>query len=199
MWNIQKRKSKNDEALGLQGLQGVQGIIPERVAGVAGVDFDPTFKNVKTMWYESLWWKIERDWNFIRRIPREIKWFFQRAIRGWADCDTWSFDGYLSKIISQGLKRLKAHKMGYPSRYTEKEWDEVIDCMVRAFETAMKVTNNELDYVPQLPPESLEDSLWKSIEDIARKYGSRCMTKEEEAEMKKGFQLFIENFFSFWD
>jgi len=189
MWNTQK--IRNPEIP----------IVPDelKVVEPEGVDFDRSFKHVKVYWPERLWWKIENCWKFIIRIPREIKWFFQRAIRGWADCDTWCFDWYLAKIISQGLKRLKKHKMGFPAVYTEKQWDEIIDCIIKAFELSQKVCNNELEYVPRLPPESYNDSLWEDIEKIARKYESRCMTREEEAEMKKGFKLFVDNFFSFWD
>src|SRR6266852_1897293 len=27
-----------------------------------------------------------------------LKWFWQRGRRGWADCDTWSFDNYLAGV-----------------------------------------------------------------------------------------------------
>jgi len=35
----------------------------------------------------------------IMRIFKEIKWFWQRGKRGWADCDVWGFQDYLTDII----------------------------------------------------------------------------------------------------
>lgn len=37
----------------------------------------------------------------------EIKWFIQRGKRGWSDSDVWSFDDYLSRVICQGIRKLR--------------------------------------------------------------------------------------------
>jgi hypothetical protein len=39
---------------------------------------------------------------------------FQRAWRGWADKDTWSFDHYLARVTAQGLRRMAENAHGVP-------------------------------------------------------------------------------------
>lgn len=65
---------------------------------------------------------------------KKIHWFFQRGARGWADCDTWSFDLYLSKVIPNALKFILKWKHGIgcnflsdeesknPEKITEESW-----------------------------------------------------------------------------
>jgi hypothetical protein len=45
---------------------------------------------------------------------RKVKWFLQRGFRGWADCDVWDFDHYLSRVISGGLEHLSRNNHGFP-------------------------------------------------------------------------------------
>lgn len=33
-------------------------------------------------------------------LLHKIKWFWQRATKGWAECDAWNADAYLAKIIA---------------------------------------------------------------------------------------------------
>jgi len=70
-------------------------------------------------------------WSHFSNIPQNIKefgrWiksFFLRGMYGWAPCDTWSFDTYLAKVMSEGLAYLSTNSRGYPSDYTENEWSE---------------------------------------------------------------------------
>ena len=44
---------------------------------------------------------------------RELKWFVQRGRRGWADCDTWDFPGYLTPILADMLAHLRQHGGSY--------------------------------------------------------------------------------------
>lgn len=51
-----------------------------------------------------------------REIPwhiRRVKYFFVRGWKGWAPMDTWSFDSYLSRVISEGLKHMAENSNGY--------------------------------------------------------------------------------------
>lgn len=66
------------------------------------------------------------------KIPYFIKriyWFFERGYRGFSDKDTWDFDLYLAKVISEGLKQLK--KYSHSAEPTPEEFD----IMIKAFET----------------------------------------------------------------
>lgn len=59
-------------------------------------------------------WRIYRLFDFIKNIPKEIKWFFQRGFRGYSDKDVWNIDKWFLNIIIPMLKQLKKRKNGYP-------------------------------------------------------------------------------------
>ena len=67
----------------------------------------------------SYWWK---HWFSLRTYTNWALFHYQRATRGWADCDTWSLDGYLNEWLPDALRHLKLHTNGFPaSMYTEEE------------------------------------------------------------------------------
>ena len=93
-------------------------------------------------------WIFYRIINFIKRIPKETKWFFQRGKRGWADIDVICMDYWFFRTVIPMLKRLKDTKHGYPVDMTEEEWDEKLNKMIRCFEEANEDTcsiKNEYD------------------------------------------------------
>jgi hypothetical protein len=53
-----------------------------------------------------------RDWRYLFR--HKIGGLFQRAHRGYADHDLWSFDLYISGVLAGGLRQLAARAHGYP-------------------------------------------------------------------------------------
>ena len=63
-----------------------------------------------TDWY----WAPFRWLKAVKRFPKEVKWVYQRATRGWADCDVWSFDSYIAEVISGATKRLADIAHGAP-------------------------------------------------------------------------------------
>lgn len=96
-----------------------------------------------------------RAWKWFIRIPREIKWLYQRMTRGWADSDVWSLDSYLAPLIRDALKELQKDKHGIPSQFcgefvmnpdtkiwghtrnddeARAEWDSVLDKMIQGFD-----------------------------------------------------------------
>jgi len=50
------------------------------------------------------WWKFYLD---PMQLAREIKWYWQRARYGYADCDLWSLDMYLASWMPSALRDLK--------------------------------------------------------------------------------------------
>lgn len=55
------------------------------------------------------------EWGDIRYFfVHRVGGWFQRANRGWADHDTWSFDTYLAEVMAGGLRQLATNKTGYP-------------------------------------------------------------------------------------
>lgn len=62
-----------------------------------------------------------------RYIINHVVWYHQRATRGWADCDTWSIDGYLTRILPPMLTYLADHGCsypGFPPFDTPEKWSE---------------------------------------------------------------------------
>ena len=133
---------------------------------------------------------------------REIKWFFQRGYRGWADCDIWSFDTYLSKVIYSGLIRLKEKQNILPTLHSgiteedaQKEWDFIMNEVIYAFKMWHRCANSDAEF--WYPDNNGEHALKPIVEE---KYPDiYLMSKEDDARMKNGMKLFIEHFGSFWD
>ena len=100
---------------------------------------------VKTF-FEDIYYAFLRFCGKPKNIYREIKWFIQRGKRGFADCDVWGFDCYLSKVISEGCKNLKENKMGIPYGLSKsdtdedfqkgiEQWDAILDKIIKTFKT----------------------------------------------------------------
>ncbi len=76
-------------------------------------------------------------------IFKRIKWFFQRGRRGWADCDWWSMNSYISDMMPDLIRKLK-DGYGCPSEFYDKEvknnechkWHEILEEMAQGFEAA---------------------------------------------------------------
>ena len=125
---------------------------------------------------------------FIRDVYDSIKWFIQRGSRGYADCDVWSLDWYLTSFMPQALRDLKKQLHGTPvidtgrildsndyndiEALTIEEWSATLERLAQTFEAARKV--QDLDY----PYNEIEAA---------------------QERVKKGLDMFNEYFFSLWD
>ena len=67
-----------------------------------------------------------------------IKETIQRIKYGCTDRETWNIDLELANFLLPRLKRYKQISMGYPSKYTEKAWNEILDTMIEGFELVKK-------------------------------------------------------------
>ena len=77
------------------------------------------------------YWITIKDGHFLKRT---VKYICQIFIRGWCDADTWSLDYTIAKFTLPRLKRFKKINNGFPSSLSEKEWNIILDKMIRAFE-----------------------------------------------------------------
>lgn len=137
------------------------------------------------------YYRIKR---FFDELPLNIRTFIQRGRRGWGVSDVWSFDYYLAKTISEGLKHLKKIHHGYPCELTEGQWIDILNEMIWTFEIALKVS--ELEIVIPYDKESRQ-KLQKLEKEVNPSY--RILTKKEELKYKKGFELFKKYFHNLWD
>lgn len=120
--------------------------------------------------FATSWWKDVFD---IPRYLRACKWLWQRATRGWADCDVWSIDYYLNEVIPAMVRHLKETTMGRPCGISEKKWDEILEKIASGFEA-----NDALfDYYPK-DGAGYQDVLKKS---------------------KEGMKLFVKYYNNLWD
>lgn len=73
---------------------------------------------------------------------QRVRYRWQRAARGWADCDVWSMDSYIARVMSAMLTYLADHNHAYPGVEpweTPEKWDTYL----RDLSARMAVWNNE--------------------------------------------------------
>lgn len=114
-----------------------------------------------------------------------LKDFYWRGKRGYADSDCWDVDNYLARIVPPMLRTMidpkKGGGHGYPGgdeqTKTLKRWHRVVEQMASAFEESIKT--DEMEYVDM--------KQWK-----------RDWAKSERKRIK-GMNLFVKYFNSLWD
>lgn len=62
----------------------------------------------------NYWYLMLHPWKIFYWGYRYSYWFFQRGRRGWADCDAWGMDYYLSRIIDEMLEAQYKDPQGTP-------------------------------------------------------------------------------------
>ena len=109
---------------------------------------------------------------------RAIKYFVQRGWRGYADCDHWDADAYLSAVIYGVIKDLKSNLMGYPQGLTEDQWSnilqEILDGLDAKHELEAETTIPDSVYGP------LDDPDFLTFTDTGRGDGSATCTFKHE-------------------
>src|SRR3990167_4476436 len=150
------------------------------------------------------------EWLNPKEYYRKIKFFIQRGIRGWAECDAWDWYSYNAKVNCEVLKWLKEHKHGHPVamfEYTEQrnpsdmeeriardKWKEIINKMIFAFEQ-IKYDSYDGNLIKWY--EGRDDADYKSF---IKKYSeTKLQTKEEYDLVQEGLQLYIKYYESLWD
>lgn len=104
-------------------------------------------------------------------LYRDIRFFFQRLVRGWDDSETFSLDHSLAKLIAPRLRRFRDVTIGTPGMFEGSEggrekWLAELDSMVKAFEFYASD-----EYFECNDQEKLEDTN-KAIELFAKRYGA---------------------------
>lgn len=128
----------------------------------------------------------------LKYLPRAIKYRWQRAWRGWADCDTWAIDDWFMEVMPQMIKHLNQTQQGYFELLkdgTEEDnarlWSYTLNKM------HYLLTEMNKDTCSQQCEYNYKDAeYWprrKEIED----YRDKC--KDEF------FEMFSEHFWRLWD
>ena len=75
---------------------------------------------------------------------RFFKHSWQYWTRGFSDEVTWNLDKEIAKFVLPRLKRYKEITPCCPSEIEQKEWDEKLDKMIRAFELVLSKDSIDL-------------------------------------------------------
>lgn len=136
--------------------------------------------------------------TFWRNITATFDWTrhcWQRAFRGWADCDCWNIASYLVEIMPPMLQKFKADTHGYPGwgqAATPEKWDALLDKMVEGFEAGKRVVDDDYylttnaDILTRKPTRE-EVLSWVELAKADHKIFSVNM------------KLFVKWFFHLWD
>ncbi len=87
----------------------------------------------------NYWHLLTHPWALAEECYYHTKWFCQRGWRGYADCDVWGLDTYLSMWLPEALESLRTHVHGHPAGMTPKSWDRALKRMQTGFREARKI------------------------------------------------------------
>jgi len=140
-------------------------------------------------------YSLTHPWELIFDFVREVKYFIQRGLYGYAESDHWSLDYYLSSWVPNALREMK-DCVGFgtpgtlvkdPQTATDKEWNEaekewgkIVDKMIAGFEAPIK--QDELGYSTKKQKEKFREE-WDKLEKIRI----------------EGMELFVKYYQSLWD
>ena len=129
-----------------------------------------------------------------------IKYIYQRAFRGYADCDVWSIDFYLCEILPSMLKQLKETKCshpGYGEANTPEKWDALLDKIIEGFEAAKRVEDDE--YYKQTGNITYDNNYEVTNENRKKLQQMWVLSLSDQALFKKRMKIFTKYFFELSD
>lgn len=155
---------------------------------------DGAKEDIRRLFGSDLKYRIMRGWDGFKSIPREIKFFWQRGTRGWADNDVWSIDGWLLDILPDMIRQLSYNKHGCPEEFYDAHcrgdechlWREFLQDMANKLESGKKA--EDLDYSPFMKENGEYDREAFQVEY------DRLMKEWEQ-----GMDWFKKYFFNLWD
>ena len=110
-------------------------------------------------------------WRNIKHTFRWLKWSWQRAFNGYAQCDVWETFMYLTIIIPLLIKGLKETRTGYPGNMTPEEWDDILGKIINGFTAADRIM--EYDYKGNYN----EQEAARQTDQVAFENGMKLLTK----------------------
>ncbi|MBQ6855753.1 MAG: hypothetical protein IJO13_01470 [Lachnospiraceae bacterium] len=132
---------------------------------------------------------------YAKYLRKCLKWSFQRVTRGYADCDLWSMDSYLKRLLPDMMQTLKDIRTGSPGYLGKnyinedgilvndtchEEWDQILDKMIFLWRESCENTCTKKN--------PYEEEHQRAFEEFTEKYGlfgEKLQTKEEVEENRK--------------
>ena len=160
-------------------------------------------------------------WGNPRECFRTICSFYMRGKRGWANCDVWSLDHYLSSWLPAALRHLKEHKHGIPCSVIEPEdcgedgntteecfaraearWNAIMDKMIEGFEADKRAQEGlyekELGDYPMNRPAGVSADTWEKVKHD-HFLASRALAERDQKIFEEGSALFLRFYHNLWD
>jgi hypothetical protein len=155
-----------------------------------------------------------KEW--VTETPRDIKYFFQRGWRGYADTDVWSVDWYLSSFMPAAIAKLRADTHGYPmgmEEWADSEddqiavWAAILTAIEDGFQAAMDLQDHPYldDYKGDLTFSIDKDGRWMTEKDPfsiwldEHREEHRAIDAANYEKMNFGLDLFKEFYLNLWD
>jgi hypothetical protein len=145
---------------------------------------EKSFKDkLEDIWLNICWPFRKIKW-WIRDIYWEIRYAFQRAIRGYDYVDTFETFAKFTERYEKILKDYKKHHYGYPGDMSVEKWESIVDDMIY-----------HLHYMDE---QNVEDELSKKMPED---WVPSSITVYEIMERHKDefFKLFSKYFYNLWD
>lgn len=114
---------------------------------------------------------IRHYWHSIR-IGYNPKYLYQRATRGYADCDCWSLDNYLAELIPGAIRNLAACEKSYPMGSTFEDWQATLKKIADGIELHNKLEGLEYDYEDKKLEEKLYNQRDEALQLFGKHFGS---------------------------
>ena len=152
--------------------------------------------------YPKFWWRN------ISLFFRRFKWAYQRATRGYADCDVWDMDNWILNLFHGALNHLADNHWGYPGddRFPEDEtWTKYLREMAQLFynadESNMAYPYSAYDkWVTYLHEYPKTDVLGGENPHDREMFLEECeLSKMRQADFEKAWKMMGEVFFNLWD
>lgn len=157
-------------------------------------------------------WKFARaPLKWFKYFFRSFKYAYQRATKGYCDCDVWECFDYYTHVISGTLHELADNHMGHPDDMTPESWTATLHEIAEHLEKSLE--ENEL--LPQPKTDEWNEAFerapnillfdggrWISVDDELTK----AMHKEQEelrklrsAEKDMALDMLKKYWYHLWD
>lgn len=114
----------------------------------------------------------------------DIKYYFQKANKGYSDRDLFNMDLWFPKLMYNALSDYRASNYSHPSTMSEDKWDAILFEMMNCFrEASPDICTRKNKYTEDflksknINPDSQTWELWSKEEDNLEKYYQENMQK----------------------
>jgi len=171
-----------------------------------GENMEEKYSVFKEMSYRPRYY-LRHPIRWIGDKCREIRWGWQRATRGYADCDAWNFDIWFSHVVPSLLDHLADNSNGWPdSKFeTHRDWVNWIHKLAATIRFMREDQQDEVNECWPAYQESLDN--WQAggydtrHEEMFHQYYKRA--RELAAKADEDFAAimpeFVKYFHCLWD